>query len=31
MELAPPSDIINEGEEYEVKKVRNHRKQEYSI
>jgi len=31
MKLALPSDIINENEEYEVKEVQNHRKQEYSI
>jgi len=30
MEPAPPLDIINE-EEYEVEKVRNHRKQGYDI
>ena len=27
MELAPPPDIINEEEEYEVEETRNHRKQ----
>jgi len=28
MELAPPLDIVNEEEEYEVEKIRKHRRQE---
>jgi len=31
MKLAPPPDIVNKKEEYEVEEVRNHRKQECSI
>jgi len=31
MDPAPPLDIINKDEEYEVEEIRNHRKQEYSI
>jgi len=30
MDIAPPPDIINKEEEYEVKEIRNHRKQESS-
>jgi len=31
MRPAPPPDIVNEEEEYEVEEVRNHRKQRHSI
>jgi len=31
MDAALPPDIINKEEEYEVKEIRNHRKQESSI
>jgi len=30
MKLAPPPDIINEKEEYEVEEIRKHQKREYS-
>ena len=31
MEMAPPPDIINEEEEYEVEEVQNYRKQRYGM
>jgi len=31
IDLAPPPDIINKKEEYEVEEIRNHKKQEYSM
>ncbi len=31
MDPAPPPDIINEEEEYEVEEIKNYRKQEYNM